>query len=106
MAALLDEVVGHLEGTKSHALASFIVFSSTFNCMQPHVLSRRLSEIPDIDVATTSWFVSWLTRRPQRVHVNSTLSKAFLCPIGSPQGCVLSPFLFILYTNSCRSHHS
>lgn len=69
LAALLDEVVGHLEGTKTHALASFIVFSSIFNCMQPRILSRRLSEIPDIDVASTSWFVGWLTRRPQRFHV-------------------------------------
>lgn len=105
MAALPDEVVGHLEGTKTHALASF-VFLSTFNCMQPRILSRRLSEIPDIDVAATRWLVGWLTRRPQRVHANSTLSKALLCSTGSPPGCVLSPLLFILYTNSCRSHHS
>ena len=102
-ATLLDLVLGHLEGTKTHVLASFIDFSSAFNCMQPHILASRLSEIPDIDAGTIGWLVGWLTRRPQRVRVNNTLSTALTCSTGSPQGCVLSPLLFILYTNCCCS---
>lgn len=42
MATLLDQVVGHLEGTKTHALATFIDFSSAFNCLEPHILAQRL----------------------------------------------------------------
>lgn len=33
MATLIDGVVGHLEGTKTIAMVSFIDFASAFNCM-------------------------------------------------------------------------
>ena len=35
--------------------------------------------------------------------MGSFLSDAMTTSTGSPQGCVLSPLLFILYTNSCTS---
>ncbi|PVD24033.1 hypothetical protein C0Q70_14502 [Pomacea canaliculata] len=41
----------------------------------------------------------------QRVLVNGTFSDLITTCTGSPQGCLLAPLLFILYTNSCRSHH-
>lgn len=37
--------------------------------------------------------------RTQRVRVNGILSDQMYTLTGSPQGCVLSPLLFILYTN-------
>ena len=39
------------------------------------------------------------------VLVNNTFSDLSLTSTGSPQGCVLSPLLFILYTDDCRSTH-
>ncbi|KAJ8391481.1 hypothetical protein AAFF_G00089550 [Aldrovandia affinis] len=44
--------------------------------------------------------------RPQRVFTNGTLSNTLYTCTGSPQGCVLSPLLFILYTNDCKSTHA
>ena len=40
---------------------------------------------------------------PQSVKVNNSLSKRVILNTVAPQGCVLSHFLFILYTNDCVS---
>ena len=36
--------------------------------------------------------------------LNDSLSEWLVSSTGSPQGCVLSPLLFILYTNDCKSN--
>lgn len=41
--------------------------------------------------------------RLQGIRVSGVLSHKFLSSTGSPQGCVLSPLLYILYTNSGQS---
>lgn len=37
--------------------------------------------------------------------MNGKLSSVLTSSTGSPQGCVLSPLLYILHTNDCRSHY-
>ncbi len=37
------------------------------------------------------------------MRVNDELSDLSVTSTGSPQGCVLSPLLYIMYTNDCRS---
>ena len=37
--------------------------------------------------------------------VNGCSSDSVCISTGSPQGCVLSPLLFMLYTNDCKSYH-
>ncbi len=49
------------------------------------------------------WLVDFLTSRSQRVRVNGVSSNALLSYTGTPQGCFLSPLLFSLYTDDCRS---
>ncbi len=45
-----------------------------------------------------------LTCREQRVKMNGVLSDTLCTSFGSPQGCVLSSILFLIYTNECQSY--
>ncbi len=47
--------------------------------------------------------LDFLTNRSQRVRVNGHLSDLTFTSTGSPQGCVLFPLFYILYTNDCHS---
>ena len=48
------------------------------------------------------WVLDFLTERMQQVFVTGRFSDKATTFTGSPQGCVLSPILFILYTDDCR----
>lgn len=49
------------------------------------------------------WLIDFLTNWSQRVGVSKSLSSNRFSSTESPQGCVLSPLLFVLYTNDCQS---
>ncbi|TWW82055.1 putative RNA-directed DNA polymerase from transposon BS [Takifugu flavidus] len=51
------------------------------------------------------WITHFLTDRRQYVRLGKTVSDSVTISTGSPQGCVLSPLLFSLYTNCCTSSH-
>lgn len=93
----------HLEGNGCHARLLFVDFSSAFNTIQPHILISRLLEQFNLSNNLVGWILDFLTNRTQRVRVNGILSDRVCSSTGSPQGCVLSPLLFILYTNMCQS---
>ena len=101
---LMDFILLHLDDARAFVRLVFIDFSSAFNCIQPHILAGRLAT-HNIGSGLIAWIMDFLTHRSQRVRVNGTLSAPLISSTGSPQGCVLSPLLFVLYTNECRSHH-
>ena len=103
LATLLNLLHKHLEGNKNHARLLFIDFSSAFNTIQPHVLVEKLVSSFCVDPCLVGWILDFLTNRSQRVRVNGILSSFLSSSTGSPQGCVLSAFLYILYTNDCFS---
>ncbi len=104
-ATLLNLVYKHLEESKNHARLLFVDLSSAFNTIQPHVLVDKLIYFFGLDACLVGWILDFLMNRSQQVRVNGTISSFLTSSTGSPQGCVLSALLYILYTNDCVSHH-
>ena len=74
-------------------------FSSAFNTIIPVKLFDKLVSL-NVHPAIFHWTLNFLLHRPQSVKVNN---KPVILNTGAPQGCVLSPFLFSLFTNDCVS---
>ena len=100
----LHYTLQHLDSPGTYARILFVDFSSAFNTILPALLQVRLSQlhVPD---STCRWITDFLSDRKQRVKLGKHLSESQTISTGSPQGCVLSPLLFSLYTNSCTSSH-
>ena len=101
---LLDKLNKHLELPQSHARMLFADFSSAFNTMQPHILTRKLISNFSLQHDLVPWIADFLTDRCQQVFVNMLSSVQAVAYTGSLQGCVLSLLLYILYTDDCQSN--
>ena len=101
-----QNIYKHLDTPKAYVRTLFIDFSSAFNTIQPHLLVPKLQEM-DIDPVILRWVLNYLTNRPQFVVIknqNSTYtSSTMFTNTGAPQGTVLAPTLFSIYTNDCVS---
>ena len=100
---ILNSIYKHLELPKSYVRILFVDFSSAFNTIQPHILLEKLFDM-GVNCNFLLWIEKFLTFRPQFVKVNSAQSSVLYSNTGAPQGCVLSPVLFTLYTNDCVSN--
>uniref|UniRef100_A0A3B3DJ96 Reverse transcriptase domain-containing protein n=1 Tax=Oryzias melastigma TaxID=30732 RepID=A0A3B3DJ96_ORYME len=78
------------------------VRSCAFDTLQPHLIGHKLLQM-DVNPHLILWVLSFLTARPQRVTVNDHLSSAKSISTGAPQGSVISPLLFTLFTIDCRN---
>lgn len=97
-------VLTHLEHPGTYARLLFVDFSSAFNCIIP---GRLVSKLYGLGISTNicRWIFDFLTDRPQSVRLGSHLSSVLTLSTGAPQGCVLSPLLYILYTHDCTPVH-
>ncbi|KAI3366242.1 hypothetical protein L3Q82_010064 [Scortum barcoo] len=58
----------------------------------------HISETSGSTPALCDWILNFLTGRPQAVRMGSTTSSTLTLNTGTPQGCVLSPLLYSLFT--------
>ena len=101
IATLLHKLLKHIESPGCYARILFADFSSAFNTMQRHTLIKKLQDLK-VPTSIVKWILDFLTDRRQRVKIDNTLSPEISSNTGAPQGCVLSPFLYITYTNDCQ----
>ena len=104
---VLENLYSHLEKTSygNSARVMFFDFSSAFNTIQPHILVKKLSNHNTVPNSMSAWILDYLTNRSQFVKISGSgnMSSVITSNTGAPQGTVLAPFLFTLYTSDCRS---
>ena len=71
---------------------------SAFDTIDQQILLSRLETVFDICFTALQWFRSYLLERNQSVVVNNSASCPSPLIFGVPQGLVLGPVLFFLYT--------
>ncbi|KAI5610922.1 gastrula zinc finger protein XlCGF28.1-like [Silurus asotus] len=78
----------------------FMDHSSAFNTIIPSTPTSKL-EFLGLSQPLCQWISNFLTDRPQAVRVGKHTASTLTLSTGAPQGCVLSPLLYSLYTHDC-----
>jgi hypothetical protein len=79
-------------------LLGLLDLSAAFDCVDHDILLSRLERTFGIHGSALGWIRSFLTDRTQRVTFRGQLSVIMRLVYGVPQGSVLGPLLFLLYT--------
>ncbi|KAL0168533.1 hypothetical protein M9458_036755, partial [Cirrhinus mrigala] len=98
----LHFILQHLDRPGTYVRILFVDFSSAFNTIIPTLLQTKLNQLC-VPSSISQWITSFLTDRQQLVRMGTLMSSSRTTNTGAPQGCVLSPLLFSLYTNDCTS---
>ena len=81
------------------AMGKLLDLSEAFGTVSHELVLSRLSTRYGLCGSVLEWFTSYLTNRIQFVDINSTFSTIRHLGVGVPQGSVLGPLLYVLYTS-------
>lgn len=117
-ASALSDVVGNILESRDQGEASLLIlldFSRAFDAINISLLISKLI-FYGFDQQTVTWFRSYLTNRSQCVEIrrmDGSITMSADCHVlrGVPQGSILGPLLFIIYSadvincfKNCRYH--
>ena len=80
------------------SLVALLDLSAAFDTIDHNILLMRLQHTFGFNGTVLDWFSSYLTSRTQTVCIDNIMSEASALSFGVPQGSVLGPVLFSLYT--------
>ena len=72
--------------------------SAAFDTVDHNILFNCLKNWFGVDGTVLRWIKSYLSNHRQKVKIGNSFSDAFSLPYRAPQGSVLGPLLFTLYT--------
>ena len=94
---MLAEILGALD-TGNLAVLTLLDLSAAFDSVDHATLLQRLEVLYGLHGHVLGWFQSYLDGRTQYVHRGTSTSTVTCLLCGVPQGLVLGPILFVLYT--------
>ena len=93
----IDRIMNFLDNGKL-PLAIYLDLSKAFDTLDHQILLRKLKHY-GITGTALNWFEDYLKNRKQYVLFDETRSDVLPITTGVPQGSILGPLLFIIYTN-------
>ena len=100
--AVNDHIISSISQQKVTALC-LLDLSAAFDTIDHSILIERLTSWFGLNGSVLSWVQSYLTSRAFKVIINGTESPIYQLFYGVPQGSVLGPLLFTLYTTPLSS---
>jgi len=99
LVCLLDHIHRCLRG-KRHLPVAFLDLKAAFDCVSHEALLHKLHDIGIHQHSTLhQWITAFLSHRYMRVGYQGRYSAWQQLTAGVPQGCVLSPLLFLIFIN-------
>ena len=92
-----NDVILNMEKDRVTAL-NLLDLSAAFDTIDHLTLISRLSSWYGTSGTALDWFTSYLSNRCQQVKIHDYISEVVYISFGVPQGSVLGPILFTLYT--------